>query len=63
MEVKKSIRRCKVCSKKLKTFEINLCSCNEDICIKHCDRVSHACKDNKKIVLADKIEAIKVHKI
>lgn len=55
--------RCKVCSKKLKTFEVNLCSCKEDVCMKHRDRISHGCTESSKLLLPDKVEFIKVHKI
>ena len=50
---------CKVCSKKLKKFEVNLCSCKEDICMKHRDRVSHGCTENSKLILPDKVEFLK----
>lgn len=73
MNKKKS---CKVCKKKLKIFEYNLCSCGENVCIKHVNRNLHDCKKRMKITVSSssdtlnemniplvKITSIKVDKI
>jgi len=49
---KKKTRSCIICHKKLKVFEYNLCSCGENVCIKHVNRNLHDCKKIRKIVLS-----------
>lgn len=45
-------RSCKVCKKKLKIFEFNLCSCGENVCIKHVNRNLHDCKKRRKMTVS-----------
>jgi len=46
-------KSCKVCNKKLKIFEYNLCSCGENVCIKHVNRNLHDCKKRRKITVSN----------
>lgn len=55
--------RCIICKKKLKHYEANLCSCEENVCIKHSQKVFHDCKLSKKIIEHPRIVASKIDKI
>jgi len=64
---KKSIKiikkRCIICKNKLKFFEANLCSCKENVCIKHMQKSKHSCIEGKKYVKLEKVVSPKVVKI
>ena len=55
--------KCVICKRKLKITEINLCSCDKNICFKHKDKISHNCSISPNITIKEKIVAIKVNKI
>lgn len=54
--------KCVVCNKVLKIFERNLCSCQVAVCIKHAQRVLHACPESEPVKLV-KVVAPKILKI
>ena len=54
--------KCVVCSKFLKVFEKNLCSCQLTVCIRHAQRFLHACPDEESVKLV-KVVAPKIIKI
>ncbi len=57
-------RRCVMCGKKLKIFETSLCSCNENLCMKHRNKDLHKCvSDNKVVMLPPRMVAAKVSHI
>lgn len=56
-------RRCVVCGKVLKVFETNLCSCEENLCMKHRNKDLHKCVLDKTVVLPPRILATKVSQI
>lgn len=56
-------KKCVICKKKLKIFEMNLCSCGKKLCIKHVQRFSHRCTGGKDSVKITKVVAPKVVKI
>ena len=55
--------KCIVCKKFLKVFETNLCSCELNVCMKHKQRIEHACPDVGGVQEMAKIVAPKVVKI
>lgn len=55
--------KCVVCNKLLKVFEMKLCSCKLNVCMKHKQRVEHACPDVGGTREMVKVVAPKVVKI
>ena len=54
--------RCIVCNRKLKVFELNLCSCGKDVCMLHREKTKHNCLNSEEIKL-EKISGEKVIRI
>lgn len=56
--------KCVVCNKQLKLFEVNLCSCGLDVCVRHAERSLHGCPNGRqRVEELVKVVAPKVIKI
>ena len=54
--------RCIICNRKLKVFELNLCSCEKNVCMLHKEKTQHDCTNYKDIKL-EKVTGEKVIKL